>query len=409
MEMLGDALLTKDGKKPTSEVLAGKTHVGIYFSAHWCPPCRGFTPKIGESYTKYLKDKGLEVVFVSSDKDETTFNDYYGEMPWTALPFADRDRKEALSKKFKVQGIPTFVILDAAGSLITKDGRGAVSGDEEGKDFPWKPKSIEELLAEDVLTKDGSKKPLSSLIDNKCLAIYFSAHWCPPCRAFTPKLVEQHKKIQDAGLPLEIVFVSWDRDEDAFMEYYGEMPWLALPYKNRSTKEQLSNMFGVRGIPSLVLLDKDRSTITTNGRGAIMGDFAEFPWYPKPIANLAQEMEGLNETPSVVLLCDGSTQSAQDEAYAALEPIAKEVRKAAKASAEDPEFCFFIATSSEGPVEQIRKLCGLPNVAPTPTVILLDIPDDGGYYLPALSEITESSLREMLQSYKSKSLERSKL
>merc|ERR1712014_556391 len=125
----------------------------------------------------------------------------------------------------------------------------------------------------------------------------------------------------------------------------------------------------------------------TNGRGAIMGDLAEFPWYPKPIANLAQEMEGLNETPSVVLLCDGSTQSAQDEAYAALEPIAEEVRKAAKASGEDPEFCFFIATSSEGPVEQIRSVCKLPSVEQSKesTVVLLDIPDGGAYYLPDLT------------------------
>merc|ERR1712176_1662227 len=135
------------------------------------------------------------------------------------------------------------------------------------------------------------------------------------------------------------------------------MPWLALPLNNRSTKEQLSTLFGVRGIPSLVLLDRDRSTITTNGRGAIMGDLADFPWHPKPVVNLAEDQEGINETPSVVLLCDASTKQAQDEAYAALEPIAVEVRQAAKASSADPEFSFFIATSGEGPVAQIREIC----------------------------------------------------
>merc|ERR1712061_284651 len=208
--------------------------------------------------------------------------------------------------------------------------------------------------------------------------------------------------------PLEIVFVSSDRDEGSFKAYFGEMPWLALPFENRSVKEQLSKKFGVRGIPSLVLLDKDRSTITTEGRGAIMGDLADFPWHPKPIANLAQEMDGLNETPSVVMLCDGADKTAQDEAYKALEPIALEVWAAAKAAGDDPELCFFIATSSEGPVTQIRDLCGLPSDGP-PSVVLLDIPDNGGYYLPALSEITEGSLRNMLQDYKGKSLERKQL
>jgi hypothetical protein len=34
-EYFGPQLLTKNGLKPTAEALAGKTRVGIYFSAHW--------------------------------------------------------------------------------------------------------------------------------------------------------------------------------------------------------------------------------------------------------------------------------------------------------------------------------------------------------------------------------------
>ena len=48
--LFGEKLQTKDGLQDTSQVLAGKGNVGIYFSAHWCPPCRGFTPKLAESY-----------------------------------------------------------------------------------------------------------------------------------------------------------------------------------------------------------------------------------------------------------------------------------------------------------------------------------------------------------------------
>merc|ERR1712216_238408 len=36
--LFGPTLQTKDGMKPTEEVLAGKACVGVYFSAHWCPP-----------------------------------------------------------------------------------------------------------------------------------------------------------------------------------------------------------------------------------------------------------------------------------------------------------------------------------------------------------------------------------
>merc|ERR1719157_276657 len=100
--LFGDKLLGKNGEVPTAEALAGKAGVALYFSAHWCPPCRGFTPKLAEWYSTSLKAKGLEVVFVSSDRDK----EYFGEMPWLALPYSDRECKASLSKKFKVQGIP---------------------------------------------------------------------------------------------------------------------------------------------------------------------------------------------------------------------------------------------------------------------------------------------------------------
>ena len=43
-------LVDKDGNKSSCEDLSELDAVGIYFSAHWCPPCRGFTPKLAESY-----------------------------------------------------------------------------------------------------------------------------------------------------------------------------------------------------------------------------------------------------------------------------------------------------------------------------------------------------------------------
>ena len=61
------------------------------------------------------------------------------------------------------------------------------------------------------------------------VGFYFSAHWCRPCRAFTPKLVEVYKEAQANSLPFRIVFVSSDFDEQSFNEYRSEMPWPAVP------------------------------------------------------------------------------------------------------------------------------------------------------------------------------------
>jgi nucleoredoxin len=404
LDLFGETLLTKDGEKPTSEILKDKV-VGVYFSAHWCPPCRGFTPKLAEWYTKDLKAKGMEIVFVSSDKDEGQFTSYYGEQPWVALPFADRTRKEALSKKFKVQGIPSFVIVDAEGNTITTDGRGAVTKDPTGVNFPWKPKPLSELLTFDIQTKAGTA-PMSSL-DGKVLAIYFSAHWCPPCRGFTPQLAEQYKKMQEAGLPIEVLFVSSDRDEKGFDEYYAEMPWAAMPFKERALKEELSDYFKVEGIPSLVILDKDRSVISTNGRGAIMGDLADFPFYPKPVADLAAGPDGINDTPAVVVLAENADKDKKAAVMAALEPVAKEVVAKAKAAKDDPEFLFFTAFTPGGVVPRIRELCKLDkeNEKAEPMLVLLNVNDEGAYYRPEHS-ITEAGIRSLLEDYRAKKLTR---
>merc|ERR1711977_662116 len=148
MGLFGQTLQSKRGEESTTAALAGRTAIAIYFSAHWCPPCRGFTPTLAKAYKDALKSKGLEVVFVSSDRSQSDFNSYYKEMPWLAVPFAHRDVKEALSKKFKVQGIPTLVILDAEGNVITKDGRSKVASDPKGAQFPWKPPSFADIIGE---------------------------------------------------------------------------------------------------------------------------------------------------------------------------------------------------------------------------------------------------------------------
>ena len=52
-----------------------------------------------------------------------------------ALNFNDRERKDHLSSWWKVGGIPSFVVFDKNGILITRDGRAAVSEDPTGDDF----------------------------------------------------------------------------------------------------------------------------------------------------------------------------------------------------------------------------------------------------------------------------------
>uniref|UniRef100_A0A5B7AKV8 protein-disulfide reductase n=1 Tax=Davidia involucrata TaxID=16924 RepID=A0A5B7AKV8_DAVIN len=107
--------------------LMGKT-VGLYFSAQWCLPGVKFTPKLISIYQKMKQmlvgkvDEDLEIVFVSSDRDQMAFDSYFSTMPWLALPSGDPTLKN-LTKHFDIQGIPSLVILGPDGKTITKQGR----------------------------------------------------------------------------------------------------------------------------------------------------------------------------------------------------------------------------------------------------------------------------------------------
>ena len=87
-----------------------------------------------------------------------------------------------------------------------------MSEDPTGEEFPWKPKPFHELIGESFIGQN--KAPLDkSAIDGKVLGLYFSAHWCPPCRGFTPKLAEWYKSVKETLPEFEIVFASSDRDQ----------------------------------------------------------------------------------------------------------------------------------------------------------------------------------------------------
>ena len=78
--LLGKTIVNSNGDEIVTSSLASKKQIILYFSAHWCPPCRGFTPLLSKAYEEYKQKVGdqaeVEVVFVSGDNDENSFKEY---------------------------------------------------------------------------------------------------------------------------------------------------------------------------------------------------------------------------------------------------------------------------------------------------------------------------------------------
>ena len=128
---------------------------------------------------------------------------------------------------------------------------------------------IEEMFGPQLTNVKGEKVNANAL-KGKIVGLYFSAHWCPPCRSFTPLLVKFRDDMVKQGKNFEVVFISFDEDETKMQGYMTEakMQWLAVPFSS-PIREKISKKYNVNGIPTLIVLAPDGSTITSGARADV--------------------------------------------------------------------------------------------------------------------------------------------
>ena len=117
--------------------------------------------------------------------------------------------------------------------------------------------------------QDADLHPLAGV---KYWAFYYSASWCPPCRAFTPSLVSFYKDFKPSHPDFELIFVNDDHNEDDMLKYMtdDDMPWPAVRFTAARTTD-LQKYCG-DGIPCLVLVDDTGTVISdTNRNGQYVG------------------------------------------------------------------------------------------------------------------------------------------
>lgn len=82
-------------------------------------------------------------------------------------------------------------------------------------------------------------------------------------------MIKAYNDAKAAGADFEVIFVSSDEDQEGFDEYYAKMPFAAVQFDKEDVREQLGSMFGVEGIPTLVVIGKDGKTITDGGKNEV--------------------------------------------------------------------------------------------------------------------------------------------
>ena len=156
--------------------------------------------------------------------------------------------------------------------------------EETGQDKPGNEgfNAMAELTKTTLVLANGkSVKGASALANKKYIALYFSAHWCGPCRGFTPDLVKFRDNCANKNLPFEVVFVSSDKSNDEMKEYMTgmDMKWLAIPYAS-PLREKIKSQFNVHGIPTLIILDEKGNVVSRDARWdvAMLGNDAYKRW-----------------------------------------------------------------------------------------------------------------------------------
>ena len=147
--------------------------------------------------------------------------------------------------------------------------------------------SIASLVKGDlVASKNGVLRPYldAEFEKKKLIGLYFSAHWCPPCRKFTPNLVAFYNKNAAAHPEFEILFVSNDKTGPAMEGYMQEerMPWPAVSYDKIAGHGALLKYAGA-SIPCLVIVDDTGKVIfdtyagqSYRGPEAVLDDLDQF-------------------------------------------------------------------------------------------------------------------------------------
>lgn len=125
------------------------------------------------------------------------------------------------------------------------------------------------------------------------LSLYFSASWCPHCKSFNSQLTKIYNDISSENKGFKIVLISLDWSEEEFNKDFSRMPWLAVPFSDWETRQRLSELFKITGVPTLIILDGKNGCFVSNEAAELVVEYGSraYPFTQERIKEIKYEEE----------------------------------------------------------------------------------------------------------------------